>query len=218
MRPSAGVQDKRGRDVKDRRGKRKKERKRCGVQTYSECAQLARTTLLPDGQDLRQLTCHTQCACPRLEVTQRPHIQHAVHEQGRRARRQRRYEDCGQSRLSGVVQNQHCDDHILHQDTRGLAVRGEGEAVAEVVGERDEVARRLEQVGQEAHAGGAFRADEVEDLRDLDNAGCRDNSDSQGLGDGEFQALGIRNVDIEDEAGVALLANEGEAEITDGWG
>lgn len=117
--------------------------------------------------------------------------------------------------LAAVVEHQHHNDGILGEDKERLAIGAKGEIVADIIDERDEVAGRFEEVGGEGDARGGLGADEVDDLGHLDKGGGADNGYAQNLGDGELVAVKVEDVNVEDEGGVALLAQEGFAKVAD---
>lgn len=163
---------------------------------YREGAQLTGTSLLPDGEDLGQLTGDAQYASTRLQVAHGLHIQERLAKEQSSRTSQGRDQDSSCAGLAAVVQDQHRDDDILSEDQSRLAVGAEGEAVAEVVRERDQVCACLEEVGQEGHALGGLRLDELKDLGDLDDGGGGDNADAETLADGILKALGVLQVDV----------------------
>ena len=63
---------------------------------------------------------------------------------------------------------------------------------------------------------GGARGQELEDLRHLDNGGGGDDTEAQGLGYSELEALLVREVDVNEQRLVALAADEGEAQVPDG--
>ena len=86
------------------------------------------------------------------------------------------------------MQDEHGDDDVLDDDARRLAVGAEREAAADVVGQRDEVRRRLEQVAREADACGRAGAQQLAHLRHLDDRRRRDDGHADGLGRRERHA------------------------------
>ena len=62
-----------------------------------------------------------------------------------------------------------------------------------------------------------MRGDKLDDLGHLDDGGAGDCGDAKGFGDGELEALGGGEVDVEDEILVAFGADEGDGEVMD-WG
>src|SRR5690606_5367167 len=52
----------------------------------------------------------------------------------------------------------------------------------------------------------------------LDDGGGGDYAEAQSLGDGQLEAGLVGEVDIEEEGAVALLADEGDAQVADGRG
>lgn len=96
--------------------------------------------------------------------------------------------------------------YILNRDQGHLAVRAEGKAVAHVIHEADQVARRLHEVGQEANALRALAVEHLEQLGDLDNAACADDADPESLGNGELEADRVGDVDVVHQRPVARVA------------
>ena len=62
-----------------------------------------------------------------------------------------------------------------------------------------------------------MRGDELDDLGHLDDGGAGDGGDAKGFGDGQLEALGGSEVEVEDEVLVAFGADERDAEVAD-WG
>ena len=117
------------------------------------------------------------------------------------------------------VQNQDADCDILDGDEGRLAVCAEGEGVADVVGERDQERRGLEDVGGEAQPLRGAGLEELENLRDLDDGGGSDDGEAEGFGDCEGQAFRVgRYVEVEEEGAVALGADEGDKGVVEGGG
>lgn len=96
--------------------------------------------------------------------------------------------------------------YILNGDQGHLAIRAKGEAVAHIVHEADQIARRLHEVGQEADTLGALAVEQLEQLRDLDNAARADDADPEGLGDGQLEADRVGDVDVVHERPIARVA------------
>ena len=116
------------------------------------------------------------------------------------------------------MQDEDADCDILYGDEGRLAICAEGEGVADVVGERDEETRRLEDVGGEAEALGRAGLEEFEDLRDLDDGGGGDDGKTEGFGDRERKAIGVGGyVKIEKEGAVALGPEKADESVVD-WG
>ena len=57
--------------------------------------------------------------------------------------------------------------------------------------------------------------EEFDDLREFDDGGSGDGGDTEGFGEGEFQAWRVGYVDVENKGFVAVRADEGEAEVAD---
>lgn len=186
--------------------------------TYRKGAQLSSTTLLPDGQDLRYLAGNTEDASAGLQVAQGLHVKQVLREQGTNAAREDRDEQSGQAGAATVVEHQDGDDDVLAHDQGSLAKGAKGEAIAHVVGQRDEVRARLEEVGEEGDSLGGPGADELEDLGHLDDGRGGNDADAEALGDAELQTLDIFEVNVEEDGTVALLADDGDAQVADGRG
>lgn len=186
-----------------------------GLDAYRESAQLARTTLLPDSQNLGHLARDAESTRTGLEKTHGLGVKQALCEQGADGAGKDGYKQGGESGPPAIVENQHGDDNVLAKDEGGLAVGGEGEAIADVVGQRDEVAGRLEQVREEADARGGARPRQVDDLRHLDHRRGRHDTHAQRLGHGELEAFCVSEVDVQHERGVALVADQGHAQVPD---
>jgi len=185
------------------------------METYSERAQLSGTALLQDSDDLRDLARDTHHAGASLEVAQRLHVEYSLAKQRDGAGRQSSDKQGGQACPPAVVEYKDGDDDILAEHESGLAESAEGEAFADVVGKRDQVAAGLKQVREEGHAASGLRSYELDDLRHLDNRRGGDDADAEGLADGELEALGVAGIDIKDQSLVAGIANERHAKITD---
>ena len=61
-----------------------------------------------------------------------------------------------------------------------------------------------------------MRVDEFEQLWNFNDGGCTDDPDAEAFGDGEFEAFGVRGIDVEEERLVACGADEGGTEVCDG--
>ena len=179
--------------------------------TYCKSAELASAALLPDGCNLRHLGGDAQDARHGLQVAQKLHIDNVLSKQGCSASRQGGDKHGSQASPAAIVQDQHRDDDILGDDQGGLAVGAEGEAVADVVSQGDQIRARLEEVGQERHAFGRLGLDELEDLRDLDDGSGGDDADTQTLRDGKLEAFRVLEIDVVKEDLVAGIANDGDA-------
>lgn len=55
-------------------------------------------------------------------------------------------------------------------------------------------------------------------MRDFDDGGGGDDADSEALGDGQFEAVLGREVDVQEEGFVAGFAENGDAEVVDRGG
>lgn len=162
--------------------------------TYSERAQLSRTALLEDGGDLGHLARDAEDAGASLQVAEGVGIDDGSAEEGSDAGGEGGDEQGGGARAAAVVEDEDGDDDVLAEDEGGLAVGAEGEAVAEVVGERDEVRGGLEQVGEEADTLGGPGPRELQDLRHLDDRRRPDDADAQRLRHSELEARLVRRV------------------------
>ena len=117
------------------------------------------------------------------------------------------------------VQDEDADGDILDGDECRLAIGAEGEGVADVVGEGDEEAGRLEEVRGQAQALSGAGLDELEDLGHLDDGGGGDDGDAEGFGDSEPEAVRVGgDVEVEEKGAVALGAEEGDEGIVEGRG
>lgn len=116
------------------------------LRSYSECAELSGAPLLPDGNDLGELAGNAERTSSGLEIAQCSHVHDSLGEQGSNASSQDRDKERRHAGIAAVLQDQNCNDDILAEDERGLAVRAEGKPVADIVREADQVAGRLEQV------------------------------------------------------------------------
>ena len=186
--------------------------------THRVGAQLSGTTLLQNRQNLRHLARDAEHAGAGLEVLELLHIQDALAKQRHRAGGQRRDKQRGHTRPAAVVEHEDGDDDILPENERRLAIGAERKRVADVVGERDEVAAGLEQVREEGHAARRLRLDELDDLGHLDDRRRADDADAEALADGQLEARGILEVDVEQERLVARVADDGHAEVADRTG
>lgn len=139
--------------------------------------------MLPDCSDLGHLACNAQDAGTGLQIAQRVRIDYGVGEKRDDTDGERCDEESGDARPAAVVENQNGNDDILAQDEGRLAEGAEREAISNVVGQRDEVGGRLEEVGQKGHARRGLRLDQLDDLRHLDDRGRADDADAQSLGD-----------------------------------
>lgn len=188
--------------------------------TYSKSTQLSSTTLLPDGQDLRELAGHTQRTSPGLEVCHGLRINQSLVEQERvNTGRNHRNERGRSSRAIREGQHQDAHHHILHGNHGGLAVRAEGKLVAHAVRQGDEQAGGLQRVGHERHAGRGARSDQLQDLGHLhDRTGANDGN-AQRLGDRQRCACGVLgDIEIHQQRVVTGRADQGDDGIVYGFG
>lgn len=186
--------------------------------TYGECAELTGAALLGNGEDLGHLGGDAEDAGAGLEVAEHLHVEDAIGEEGAGGGGEDGDKEGGEGGAVAVVEDEDADDDVLAEDEGGLAVGAKGELVAEVVGEGDEVGGRLEEVGEKGDAGSGLGGDELEDLGHLDDGGGADDADAEALGDGELDAFGVFNVNVEEDGLVALVADDGDAEVADGGG
>lgn len=178
-------------------------------------AELASAALLGNGKDLRELAGDTEDAGTRLKVAEELQVENAIGKEGTGGAGEDGDKDGGEGGAVAVVEEEDGDDDVLGEDEGGLAVGAKGKAVAIVVGEGDEVGARLEDVGEEADAVGGVGADKLEDLGDLDDGGCANDADAEALGDAELETSRVFEVDVEEDGLVALLADDGDAEVAD---
>lgn len=81
-----------------------------------------------------------------------------------------------------------------------------------VVRKADQVAAALEQVREERNAIGRLRVEDLEKLRDLDDGGSGDDTDTETFADGKLEAVGgSEGVDVHNESLVAHGADEAAA-------
>lgn len=186
--------------------------------TYGKGAKLAGSTLLPNGRNLRQLARDAQDTSSSLQVAQGLHVEDVRSEESGGAAGHGGDEDGSEAGAAAKVEDEDGNDDILAEDEGSLAVGAEGELVAVVVGEGDEVGARLEEVGQEGDALSRARVGKLQDLGNLDDGGGGDDADAQALADGELEAGLVVEGDVEEKSLVALLANDGHAEVADGRG
>lgn len=186
--------------------------------TYSECAQLSGAALSPDSQDLGYLSCHAQNTCGAHGQAEVGLVDLVLVEQevpsasqSGNPRRDRRLP-------AAVVQNQRRNSNVLDQNKGGFAVGAERESMADVVAQRDEVCAGLQDIGEEREAFSGLRVQQLEELRDLDDRGCADDTDSKTFRDGELDTLGLGEIDVVKERLVADRAKEVFAHIHDGFG
>lgn len=151
-----------------------------------------------------------------MQVAQSLHVHDIIGKQRGGTNRQCGNKQSRHGRPAAVVQDEDGDDDVLAHDEGGLAKGAKGEAIAHVVRQRDEVRARLEQVRQKRHALGGLGLEQLEDLRDLDDGRGADDANAQALADGELDALGVFDVDVEQQRLVAGLADDGDAEVPDG--
>lgn len=186
--------------------------------TYGEGAELAGGAFAEDGQDLGELRGDAQDAGAGLEVAEVLLANVVSGEEDHAKRGQAAEEGSGGTALAAVAQEEGGDDEVLDEDESRLAVRAKGEAVAVVVGQRDQVSDRLEQVRQERHALGRLGAHQLDDLRNLDNGGRADDGDAQTLADAVLDAVDILDVDVHHQRLVALVSDDGQAQVADRTG
>ena len=168
-----------------------------------------------DGENLRNLGGDAENTGASLEVAKHLHVQHALGKECAGCGSQRRDKDGSQGSSAAVVEDQDRNDDVLAHDEGRLSIGAKRELVAHIVGERNEVCGRLEEVGQKRDAGGGLRVDQLQDLRHLDNGRGANDANAEALADGELQALGVFNIDIEQDGLVALFADDGGAEVAD---
>lgn len=183
--------------------------------TYGEGTELASAALLGNGKNLGELAGDAEDASTSLQVAEELQVEDAVGEEDATGGGEDGDKDGGEGGAVAVVEDEDGDDDVLREDEGGLAVGAEGEAVAVVVGEGDEVRARLEYVGEEGDAVGGLGADELEDLRHLDDGGGADDANAEALGDGELEAGSVLEVNVEEDGLVALVADDGGAEVAD---
>lgn len=186
--------------------------------TYSKGAELAGSTLLPNGGDLRHLASNTEKTGSSLQISQSLHVEEARREEQSDGTGERGNEGGSESGATAEVEDKDADDDILTEDQGGLAVGAEGELIAEVVGEGDEVRAGFEEIGQEGDTFGRLGADKLEDLRHLDDGGGGDDADAEALADGELEAVLVVEGHVKEQGLVAVLADDGDAEVADGGG
>lgn len=163
---------------------------------YRKSAQLAGPALLVDGHNLGKLAGDAEQPGPGLEIAQRMHVHDVFRKQGSQACGEGRDQHGGHARAAAVSEDQDGDDDVLAHDEGRLAKGAEGEAVAHVVCQRDEVGGRLEEVGQEGHALGRLGVEELGNLRDLDDGGGGDDADAEAFANGVFDAFRVVEVDV----------------------
>lgn len=183
---------------------------------YRKSAELTRAALLPDREDLGNLARDAQDARASLQYRKLFHVQQPVDEERPEHAGQHGHERSGVRALPGVVQHEHGDHDILRGDEGRLAVGAEREPVARVVGEGHDVRGRLEEIGEDADAGGGLGGEQLEDLRHLDDGSGGDDAETEAFRDGELQALSVGQGDVADEGCVAVAPEEGEGEVVDG--
>lgn len=181
--------------------------------TYSERAQLACSTLLPDGQNLRHLASHTQHTSCRLQKTEPLGTNPLLVEQRASSGDQATNPAGNAQTVSAVLQDQTRNRDVLDQDECRLAIRAERKSIAHVVRQRDEVCAGLEQVRRKRETLCGLRVDKFEQLGYFDNGRCADDADSEALGDGELKALGVGGVDVEEQRLVACWRDERLAQV-----
>ena len=184
--------------------------------TYSKGTELTGATLLEDGGDLGKLASNAQDTSTSLKLAQGLRINNVLGEQSSSSSSKTSDKDSSQTSSATVVEHKHRDNNVLSNDQSSLAKGTEREAIADVVGERDEIRRRLEDVREERHALGGLGREELLDLGDLDDSGGSDDSDTESLGDTELDAVDILDVDVEKKRLVASLADERNANVANG--
>lgn len=88
------------------------------------------------------------------------------------------------------MQDQYGDHNVLRHNQARLAIGTEGEALAHIVCQWDQVCGGFKEVGEERDAFGGFGVDELEDLRDFDDGRGSDDTNTKAFGDGELDAIG----------------------------
>lgn len=179
---------------------------------------MSSTALLGDGKNLRNLAGHAENTSTGLQVAKCLHIEDALGEERSSGGGKQRNEERSHGGAVAVVEDQNSDDNVLGHDEGRLAVGVKGEAIAVVVGQSDDVGAGLQEVGEEGDTIGGLRADQLQDLRDLDDGGSSNDADAQTLADAILDALGIFDVDVEQEGLVALFADDGCAEVANRTG
>lgn len=185
--------------------------------THRESAQLPRPALPIHLDNLRRLARDAQHAAGRLQRRQRLRIHDPLVEQRVARRRQPGDPRCGASIPALEMQNERGDGDVLDGDQGRLAVGAEREPIPGIVRQADDVGAGLEEVGEERDALGALGAEELDQLRDLDDGGGADDADAETLADGELEAFRvIDRVDVLDQLLVALWPQQREAGVVDG--
>ncbi len=106
----------------------------------------------------------------------------------------------------------------MRHDQARLAIGTEGESLAQIICQRNQVCGGFKEVGEERDAFGGFGVDELEDLWNLYDGRGSDDANAKAFGDGELDAVGGVDVDVEEEGLVAGLAKNGDAKVMDGSG
>lgn len=184
--------------------------------TYSKSTELTGGTLLENGSDLGKLASDAQDTSTSLKLAQGLRIDNVLSKQSSSSSSQTGDKDSSQTSSAAVVEDKHGDDNVLSNDQGSLAKGAEREAIADVVGERNEVRRRLENVREERHALGGLGREKLLDLGNLDDSGGSDDSDTESLGDTELDAVDILDVDVEKKRLVASFADERNANVANG--
>jgi hypothetical protein len=82
-----------------------------------------------------------------------------------------------------------------------FTIGGKGVALAVVVRQHNDKGHSLQQVRQEAQAGGRVTQHNLEDLGHFEDRGAKDNAQPQGLGDKESQAGQVLEIQIQQRLG-----------------
>ena len=151
--------------------------------TYRECAQLSGSALAPNGKDLGHLAGNTQSSGSGLQVCHGLRVHEGLVEEKRvNAGRDNGNKSGSSSGTTGECQDENTNCDILDGDESRLSVCAEGELVAHAVRQRDEQTGGFKGVGHEGNTGGGARADQLQDLRDLDHSASADNCQAERLG------------------------------------
>lgn len=104
-------------------------------------------------------------------------------------------------------------NHVLNRNERRLAVRAECESLARIVGQSDSIRDRLQEVGEEGDTARGFGANQLEDLRELDDASGAHDAQTEGLGGSQFGASTDGKVNIFQQRRIALFPNQIDAKV-----